>query len=206
MFNQGGEIAATTTGFPAAPKRTHKTTVRWIWVAAVVLLLAFMVGIGVAFANGMDPMTLLQYGYPGISLIMFFSSATVLLPAPGFAAVLGAGTVINPWIVGPFAGLGSAIGEMTGYIVGLGSREAIETRRGKWWTQAENWMRKNGFITVLVFASFPNPFFDAIGVIAGSLALPISRVFLACLIGNTIKYTSLALLGNSALGLLKFFE
>jgi membrane protein YqaA with SNARE-associated domain len=165
-----------------------------------------MVGIGIAFANGMDPTVLLQYGYPGISLIMFFSSATVLLPAPGFAAVLGAGSVINPWIVGPFAGLGSAVGELTGYMVGLGSREAIEARHGKWWNRTEAWMKRNGFITVLIFASFPNPFFDAIGVIAGSLGLQVSRVFLACLIGNSIKYTTLALLGSSALELLKFFE
>ena len=206
MQNQVAEAVTTPSELSSPPRRSHHTTVRWIWVGAVVLLLVFMVGIGLAFANGMDPTVLLQYGYPGISLIMFFSSATVLLPAPGFAAVLGAGTLINPWIVGVFAGLGSAVGEMTGYMVGLGSREAIEARRGKWWTRAETWMKKNGFVTVLVFASFPNPFFDAIGVIAGSLGLPISRVFLACLIGNTIKYTTLALLGNSALELLKFFE
>ncbi|HEX3246983.1 MAG TPA: VTT domain-containing protein [Chloroflexota bacterium] len=206
MYNQGAEVAATPPEFAPSPPRTHHSTVRWIWVIAVILLLVFMISVGLAFANGMDPMVLLEYGYPGISLIMFFSSATVLLPAPGFAAVLGAGTVINPWLVGPFAGLGSAFGEMTGYMVGLGSREAIEARRGKWWSRAESWMKKNGFLTVLVFASFPNPFFDAIGVLAGSMGLPIKRVFIACLIGNTIKYTSLALLGSSALGLLKFFD
>jgi membrane protein YqaA with SNARE-associated domain len=206
LYNRAGEAVATSSKLSSPHPRSHHATVRWIWVIAVILLLAFMVGVGLAFANGIDPMMLLEYGYPGITLIMFFSSATVLLPAPGFAAVLGAGTVINPWIVGLFAGLGSAVGELTGYMVGLGSREAIEARRGKWWNRAEAWMSKNGFVTVLVFASFPNPFFDAIGVIAGSLGLPVKRVFLACLIGNTIKYTSLALLGNSALGLLKFFE
>jgi membrane protein YqaA with SNARE-associated domain len=206
VYNQGAEVAARTPEFVPSPTRSHHSTVRWIWVVAVILLLVFMVSVGLAFANGMDPMVLLEYGYPGISLIMFFSSATVLLPAPGFAAVLGAGTVINPWLVGPFAGLGSALGEMTGYMVGLGSREAIEARRGRWWSRSEIWMKKNGFLTVLLFASFPNPFFDAIGVLAGSMGLPISRVFIACVIGNTIKYTSLALLGNSALGLLKFFD
>lgn len=186
----------------------HGRTVRWIWIAAIALVIAFMVGLGVAFASGVDPLFLVQYGYPGISLVMFFSSATVLLPAPGFAAVLGAPSLINlnPWILGPFAGLGSAVGEMTGYMVGVGGREAIEARRGKWWLKAESWMRKNGFLTVLVFASVPNPFFDAIGLIAGSLGLPVRRVFVACLIGNTIKYTTLALLGTSALALLKVFE
>jgi membrane protein YqaA with SNARE-associated domain len=206
LQNQVAQAAPVPTGLASPIHRSHHSTVRWIWVAAVVLMLAFMVGVGLAFANGMDPMSLLEYGYPGISLIMFFSSATVLLPAPGFAAVLGAGTLINPWIIGPFAGLGSAVGEMTGYMVGLGSREAIASRHGKWWHRTEGWMKRNGFVTVLLFASFPNPFFDAIGVIAGSLGLPVKRVFAACLIGNTIKYTSLALLGSSALGLLKFFE
>ncbi|MFN0070636.1 MAG: YqaA family protein [Chloroflexota bacterium] len=206
MLSQSGEIGSPPADLSGTPPRSHHGTVRWIWVAAVAALLAFMVGVGVAFASGVDPLALLQYGYPGISLIMFFSSATVLLPAPGFAAVLGAGTLVNPWIVGPFAGLGSAVGEMTGYMVGIGSREALETRRGKWWLRAESWMKKNGVLTVFIFASFPNPFFDAIGLIAGSLGLPIRKVFIACLLGNTIKYTLLALLGNTALGLLKIFE
>lgn len=184
----------------------HARMIRWIWAGAVGLLIAFMVGIGIAFANGLDPMSLMQLGYPGITLIMFFSSATVLLPAPGFASVMAAGTVVNPWIVGPFAGLGSAIGELTGYMVGLGSREAINPRQGKWWTRCEFWMRRNGFLTILLFASFPNPFFDAIGLLAGSLGYPVRKVFIACLIGNTIKYTGLALLGSSALSLLKIFE
>jgi membrane protein YqaA with SNARE-associated domain len=184
----------------------HARTVRWIWGGAVGLLIAFMIGIGIAFANGLDPMSLLQFGYPGITLIMFFSSATVLLPAPGFASVMAAGTVVNPWLVGVFAGFGSAIGELTGYMVGMGSREAINPRHGKWWSRCERWMRSNGFLTILLFASFPNPFFDAIGLLAGSLGYPIRKVFIACFIGNTIKYTCLALLGSSALSLMKIFE
>jgi membrane protein YqaA with SNARE-associated domain len=183
----------------------NRSLVRWIWIAAGALLAAFMVSMGVAFASGVDLLALIQYGYPGITLIMFFSSATVLLPAPGFASVMAAGTIVNPWIVGPFAGLGSALGELTGYLVGIGSREALEKKRGKWWMRSEAWMRRHGVLTVFLFATIPNPFFDAIGVLAGSLGFSARRMFIACLIGNTLKYTSLALLGNSALGLIRFF-
>lgn len=191
---------------PSVAAIGHENLVRWIWITAGALFAAFTIAMAAAFATGVDLLAFIQYGYPGISLIMFFSSATVFLPAPGFASVMAAGTIVNPWIVGPFAGVGSAVGELTGYLVGMGSREALEKKRGKWWNRAEVWMRRNGFLTVFVFASIPNPFFDAIGILAGSLGFSARRMFLACLLGNTLKYTSLALLGSSALGLLRFFE
>ena len=190
----------------ASPTVNHDRTIRWIWIGATLLFVAMVLAAGAAVMSGVDVASLTHYGYPGISLIMFFSSATVLLPAPGFASVLAAGTLVNPWIVGPFAGVGSAVGELTGYLVGMGSREALEKRRGSWWMRAEGWMGQHGFLTVLCFASLPNPFFDAIGVLAGSLGFPVRKMFLACVIGNTVKYTVMALLGSSALNLLRMFE
>ena len=49
-------------------------------------------------------------------------------------------------------------------------------------------------------------FFDVAGILAGSLGYPPGKFWLACAIGNTIKYTTLALLGSSAPSLMKIFE
>jgi membrane protein YqaA with SNARE-associated domain len=175
-------------------------------VSAVAGLLgAILVVLAIFFiSQGTDPTSLLGLGYPGVSIVMFFSSATVFLPAPGLLAVVGAGGFghFNPLLLGLFAGLGSSAGELTGYLVGLGARNVIHPERGRWMRTVEYFMQRWGFLTILGMASIPNPFFDAVGVLAGSFRYPARRLWVACLIGNTIKYTTIALLGGTAAGLL----
>jgi membrane protein YqaA with SNARE-associated domain len=136
---------------------------------------------------------------------MFFSSATVFLPAPGLVAVTAASglTSLNPWVLGLFAGFGSSVGELTGYLVGLGGRQMLHHQPGRWMRRCEYFMRRWGFLTILAMASFPNPFFDAVGILAGSLGYSARRLWVACLIGNTIKYTAVALFGGSVAGLFR---
>jgi membrane protein YqaA with SNARE-associated domain len=172
-----------------------------------VLLLAVL-GIAGIFllSQEVQPEVVLQLlGPPGVSVVMFFSSATVLLPAPGLAAVIGAGASnqFSPWVIGLFAGFGSSVGELTGYLVGLGGRKALHIgERSRWMQRGEFFMRRWGFLTVLVMASIPNPFFDAVGIVAGSLGYSWRRLWAACMIGNTIKYTIIALTGGTLFGLL----
>jgi membrane protein YqaA with SNARE-associated domain len=165
------------------------------------LIAAILIVVGVYLVmQGADLRALLALGYPGVTIVMFFSSATVLLPAPGFATVVAASGLgqLNPWALGLFAALGSSIGELTGYLVGLGGRQALHQSGGRWTRRCEYFMRRWGFLTILVMASFPNPFFDAVGILAGSLGYPARRLWLACMIGNGLKYTALALLGDTA--------
>lgn len=150
--------------------------------------------------SGTDLCGLAGIGLPGISVVMFLSSATVFLPGPGIAAVGLAGATWHPALVGLFAGLGSSLGELTGYAVGYGGRKVLGGRQGKWWALGEYVMRRWGFLTVLAMASFPNPVFDAVGILAGSLRYPVHKLLLAILIGNTLKYGAAAALGDAALG------
>ena len=62
------------------------------------------------------------YGYPGLFVFSLVSNATVVLPAPSFAAVFAVGGALNPIVIGVVAGLGAALGEMTGYLAGVGGR------------------------------------------------------------------------------------
>ncbi|MHB0868283.1 MAG: DedA family protein [Chloroflexota bacterium] len=145
-----------------------------------------------------NPASLAALGYPGVAILMFLSSSSILLPAPGFAAVLAAGTIWNPLLVGVAGGLGAATGELTGYLVGLGGGAVLDLREGKRWQQAHRWLARYGFWAIVGVALVPNPVFDVLGLVAGSLSYPARRFWLACVLGNTLKYLLLAYLAGSA--------
>jgi membrane protein DedA with SNARE-associated domain len=184
---------------------TQVKSYRWITAtlsACAVLLAAVLVVVAVyLMARGADLNTLLALGYPGVSVVMFFSSATVLLPAPGLLSVLAAASVfqLNPWLLGLFAALGSSFGELTGYLVGFGGRRALKAGGqpgGKWMGRGEFFMQRWGFLTILTLATVPNPLFDAVGLLGGGLGYSPRRFWLACMIGNTIKCTIIAVFGD----------
>lgn len=163
---------------------------------AAIFLLVLAVSLWLAIARP-DFGSLVVYGYPGLFIIMALSSASVILPLPGFATVLAAGTVANPVLIAISAGLGSAVGELTGYLAGCGGRAIVEEKNIRILKRVEVWLRRHGFFAVLVFAAVPNPFFDVVGVAAGSLSYPMKRFLLACAIGNIVKYFMLAYLGKT---------
>jgi membrane protein YqaA with SNARE-associated domain len=59
-------------------------------------------------------------------------------------------------------------------------------------------LRRYGFFAVLALALVPNPAFDAVGLLAGSLRYPPGRFWLACALGNSAKYIAVAYLGDVA--------
>lgn len=168
---------------------------------ALIIGAVLIVGLVVAFiAWGVDPAQFAALGYPGVTLLMFISSGSIFLPAPGFAAVLAAGTVWNPLLVGLCAGVGAATGELSGYLLGVGGGSVLDLKDGKWWGRAQRWLERFGFWAILVVASIPNPVFDVLGVVAGSLGYPAKRFWVACAIGNCAKYVALAYLSSSMVG------
>lgn len=146
---------------------------------------------------------LATYGYLGVFALMVVSGSTVLLPVPGIAGVVTAGMVWNPLIVGLVAGLGSATGEVTGYIAGRSGRTILGVGNKAIWRRAESWIKRFGFPALVAFAAVPNPLFDVVGIVAGCLGFSPWQFWLACAIGNSIKYTAMAFLGGLALTLIQ---
>ena len=86
------------------------------------------------------------------------------------------------------AGLGSALGEMTGYLIGIGGVKVIEEKKKepkfiKYFTRL---FKKFGFPIVVVTALIPFPF-DVIGIIAGMSGYEIKKFFIATAIGKIAK-------------------
>lgn len=138
-----------------------------------------------------------EFGYLGIFIIAFMTNATVLLPAPGIAVVFAMGAIFNPIYIALSAGAGGALGELSGYIAGFSGQAIVENTNI--YSRFNHWIEKHGFLTILVLAAIPNPFFDVAGVAAGILKMPISRFLLAVWIGVTIKMFIFAWVGSTSL-------
>lgn len=138
------------------------------------------------------------YGYPGIFVISFIGNATLILPAPSFAVVFAVGGALNPLAVGIVAGLGATVGEMTGYLAGVGGRVVVENR--DLFNRIQGWMKKGGVLVIFLLALIPNPAFDAGGIVAGAMKMPVWQFVLAAWAGKSIRFTLLALSGQFLLG------
>jgi membrane protein YqaA with SNARE-associated domain len=148
----------------------------------VVLVIAISVAI-FAFRDHFAELAAL--GYPGVFLVSLLGNATIVLPAPSLALVFAMGSALSWPIVGLFAGVGESLGELTGYLAGVGGRAVIEDE--KTYRRLVSWMERRGGITVFLLSAIPNPFFDLAGIAAGTLRYPLWRFLLFCWMGKTLK-------------------
>ena len=139
------------------------------------------------------------YGYLGVFIVAVIGNATVFLPVPGIAMVFASGSVLNPLIVGLVSGVGEPLGELTGYMAGFGGSAVFEERDR--YERLKGWMKRHGFLTLLVLSAIPNPLFDLAGMTAGALKYPVWKFLLACWIGKTVKAVAIAFLGHASLGI-----
>jgi membrane protein YqaA with SNARE-associated domain len=140
------------------------------------------------------------WGYAGVFLISLLSAATVLLPAPGWITVIAMASVLNPYLVGIVAGLGSGLGEITGYMAGDGAAKVI-VKDEKAYEKYRKLILKYEMPAVFALAFIPNPLFDVAGIAAGSVEMPIPNFLVACIAGRILRYVLLAYLGAFSLGL-----
>lgn len=139
-----------------------------------------------------------EYGYVGVFIISFLSAATIFIPAPGWAAVIATSGVLNPYLIGIVAGLGSGIGEIVGYNIGSGTAEILKKEKNGNFQI----VKKYGIYGVFILAFIPNPFFDIAGIAAGALKINQIKFLIAVIIGRTLRFILLAHLGAQMLSLI----
>lgn len=173
----------------------EKKTRVYIFVGAIGLLFLVWVNRNVVSSSR-------QFGYLGVFLINFVTSATVLFPLPGVASVFVGGAIWNPVLVGITGGIGATLGELLGYLVGYGGSGFIRIpKRGKSWLRIiKQYFSKAGFVTTFVLAALPFPFFDVVGIVAGALTYPVWKFALATLLGRVARDILFAWSGQLILG------
>ena len=131
-------------------------------------------------------------GYTSIWFLAFIGAALVFLPVSSLAAVCVAATVdLNPFLIAVVAASAEAVGELTGYLAGMGGKAVFE--RNRFYLRFKNLFLKYAALTLFFGSIIPNPLFDIMGVAAGSILYPVRRFLLLVFIGKTIKFTWVAL-------------
>ncbi len=178
-------------------------TLLTLLIGVLTLLTTFAIGFFYFSAN---IESLKSYGYAGLFLINIIGAASILLPSPAGATVVGGGALLEDFLgvpafvwVGLVAGLGEAIGEFSGYAAGYGGRFIIQEKPA--YARIHDWMVKRGVITMFLMSTFPNPLFDVAGLAAGAVQMPMRSFFVSVLGGKVIKNTWLAAAGGFGVGL-----
>ena len=122
-----------------------------------------------------------DYGYVGIFLISIAANATIIIPLPGVAFTTAMGAIFNPIGVAVAAGLGAAIGELSGYLAGFSGQGVME--KAALYERLTKWMKDHqnlAYLMIIAVAFIPNPLFDMAGMASGALKIPIWKFLIAC--------------------------
>jgi uncharacterized membrane protein YdjX (TVP38/TMEM64 family) len=170
--------------------KRHITLIRWLTLVGVIALIV------VLFIFRDQVKKLEKYGYAGIFLISIAANATIIIPLPGVAFTTAMGAIFNPAGVAVAAGLGAAVGELSGYLAGFSGQGVVE--RVALYEKLTAWMKAHqnlayGLIVLLAF--IPNPLFDLAGMASGALKIPIWKFLIACSVGKILKMLCFAYAG-----------
>ena len=181
---------------PPPPPPVARMPISWQSVVLVVGTIALTVGL--AFVPGDFVARLGNYGYLGVFILTLLSSATIVLPSPAVGIVLLAGKTLDPWLVGLVSGVAAGLGEITGYLAGIGGSELA--KRSRFYLRIARYVQRWGVLTIFTLAIIPSPVFDMAGIAAGTMRMPFYKFFIACTLGKTIRFIGVASIGHWWLG------
>jgi len=148
---------------------------------------------------------LLTWGYLGVFVLSFLSSATLFFPLPVDGMIFTLGSKLNPWVLGIIAGIGASLGELTAYYAGYVGTILVEKRKhlGKI-NKVRAMFQKYGFFTIPLFAFTPLPF-DVLGIFCGAIRYDVKKFFVGTLLGKIPRAVILALAGHYTIQTLVWF-
>jgi uncharacterized membrane protein YdjX (TVP38/TMEM64 family) len=177
-------------------------------ILRILILVGVVISMVALFVFRDQVKKLQEFGYIGIFLISIAANATIIIPLPGVALTTAMGAVFNPLGVAIAAGLGAAIGELSGYAAGFSGQAVVE--KVAFYQRLTDWMRQHNnlsFFAVFLLAFIPNPFFDLAGMASGALKIPLWKFLLPCALGKILKMAMFAYAGAYSIDwILKFFQ
>lgn len=127
----------------------------------------------------------MQYGYFGVFLVSLLGSMSIFFPIP-YTVILftmGYTGTFNPLLVAFASGIGSAVGEFSGYMLGLGGRKIISEKSKRKMDFFLKIFGKFGPATIFLFALLPLPD-DLIFIPLGVMRYNFLKAFIPTLIGK----------------------
>jgi membrane protein YqaA with SNARE-associated domain len=145
-----------------------------------------------------------QYGYLGIFLVSLLGAMSIFVPIPYTVVIfiLGGLQTFDPLLIAIAAGLGSAIGEFSGYLLGVGGRRVIGNRYKKKMDFLTKLFEKYGPIAIFVFALTPLPD-DLLFIPLGVMRYSLLRAFVPAVLGKFFSNLIIAYSGRLSLEIVK---
>jgi membrane protein DedA with SNARE-associated domain len=138
------------------------------------------------FFNGLSQL-LLQYSYFGVFVLSFIGTASIIIPVP-YTLIIFQLSMSGQWnstfliIAG---GLGSALGELTGYVLGYFGRRVLSEERQRKMTYLVRVFDRYGPLAIFVFALTPLPD-DLLFIPLGMLKYKLYKVFIPSVAGKLL--------------------
>ena len=174
---------------------------KWLkLVFAISLLLVLNIGAylgltsdaGKNFLDGINELV-----YLGAFLLALIANSTVIVPIPYNAIILAMTQLAPlPWLIALSAAIGSAIGELTGYLVGKAGREVIKDTKFTRWLYEQMKSSWRAPLAIFLVAVPPNPAFGLVGIISGAVNLRIVIFATSVFLGRLLRFLSFALVVN----------
>lgn len=146
----------------------------------------------------------IQYGYFGIFAMSLFGALSIFFPIPYTIVIFTLGGVpsFEPVWIAVAAGIGSAVGEFSGYLIGFGGRKVISGKYRKRMDLLTKIFKKFGPIVIFLFALTPLPD-DLLFIPLGVMRYGVIRAFIPALIGKFTMNLIVAYSGRFSLQIIR---
>lgn len=138
-----------------------------------------------------------QYGYLGIFFISLLGSMSVFVPIPYTIIIFTMGGLLRfePLWIAIVAGLGSSVGEFSGYLIGASGRKAFSEKNRKKIDFLMKLFNKFGSAAIFLFALTPLPD-DLLFIPLGVMRYSPIRAFIPAFLGKFLSNLIIAYAGR----------
>jgi len=177
-------------------KETIKSYLGLILIVIIILFFIIIGLMGINFGQFLGNLVLNFYSlsgefgiYFGVFLISIFGNFTIIFPVPYVVALIVISAFIgfpgvNPILMGIVGGLGASIGEVSAWLIGKGSQNALK--------DSEKMNRMKTYVDkgwapflIFIFAATPLPD-DAFLIVLGLAGYSIVKTLIYCFIGKFV--------------------
>jgi membrane protein YqaA with SNARE-associated domain len=139
----------------------------------------------------------IQFGYLGVFFISFIGTMSIIVPIPYTLVILllSMRGAMNPLLLTIAGGIGSGIGEFSGYALGYYGRTMISKKRQRKMNYMVKVLNRYGSIVIFLFALTPLPD-DLLFVPLGILRYSFIKAFIPCFLGKLLMCGILAFGGQ----------
>jgi membrane protein YqaA with SNARE-associated domain len=143
-----------------------------------------------------------HFGYLGVFIISFIGSVSVVFPVPYTIVIYLLGAVLNPFFVAVSGGLGSALGEFSGYALGYYGRTVVSKERQKKMDYMVKVFDRYGPVAIFLFALTPLPD-DLLFIPLGVMRYAFWKAFVPALFGKMLMTFILAYSGQQSITIIE---